>query len=135
MDATLTQSQPTVAVTSKKRLRAGQIVSALPVLLLLFDTVIKLMKIAPVVDGFQRLGYPESLARGIGLLELACVVVYVIPRTAVPGAILLTGFLGGAIATHLRIGDPAFNRTLFPLYVGALLWLGLFLRGARLARL
>jgi DoxX-like family len=74
----------------------------------------------------------DSLALGIGLLELACIVVYVIPRTSVLGAVLLTGFLGGAISVHLRIGDPFLSHTFFPIYVGALLWTGLFLRNDRL---
>ena len=95
---------------------------------LLFDCVVKLVKIQPVVESFAQLGYPDSLARGIGLLELACLALYVVPRTAVLGAILLTGFLGGAISTHLRIGDPLFSHVLFPAYVGILVWSGLFLR-------
>jgi len=119
----------------KKRLWAGRVISALPVLFLLFDGVIKLMKIEPVVQSFAQLGYPVSLAAGIGILELACVVVYVIPRTSVLGAILLTGYLGGAIATHVRIGSPYFTHTFFPIYVALLVWGGLFLREDRLRAL
>jgi len=103
---------------------AGRIISTLPVLLLLFSGVMKLMKPAAVVEGFAQLGYPESLALGIGILELVCTVVYVIPRTSILGAILLTGFLGGATATHVRIGDPFF----MPVVLGGLVWGGLFLR-------
>jgi DoxX-like family len=88
-----------------------------------------------VVEAFNQLGYPVSLAPAIGILELACVVIYVIPRTAVLGAILLTGFLGGAVAIHVRVGDPLFTHTLFPIYVGVLVWGGLFLREARLRAL
>src|SRR5882724_5575914 len=113
---------------SKKRLWTGRLLSALAVLFLLFDSVIKLMRIAPVVESFTRLGLPVDLAVGIGLLELVCLVVYLIPRTSIPGAILLTGFLGGAVLTHVRIGDPLFSHVLFPVYIGALIWGGLFLR-------
>jgi len=119
----------------KKRLWAGRVISALPVLFLLFDGVIKLMKIEPVVQSFAQLGYPVCLAAGIGILELACVVVYVIPRTSILGAILLTGYLGGAIATHVRIGSPYFTHTFFPIYVALLVWGGLFLREDRLRAL
>lgn len=113
---------------SKWRLGIGLGMTALPVLFLLFDCVIKLIEIQPVVESFTQLGYPVSLARGIGLLELACLILYVMPRTAVLGAIVLTGFLGGAVSTHLRIGDPLFSHVLFPVYVGLLVWGGLFLR-------
>jgi hypothetical protein len=121
-----------VNLTSRKRLWAGRILSALAVLFLLFDSVIKLMMIAPVVESFARLGYPASISRGIGLLELACIVVHLIPRTAVLGAVLLTGYLGGAVATHVRVGDPLFSHVLFPVYVGVMIWGGLYLRDDRL---
>ena len=120
---------------SDKRVWAGRIVSALPVLFLLFDSAIKLMNIAPVTESFQKLGYRPSIAVGIGILELACVVAYLIPRTSLHGAILLTGYLGGAIATHLRVGDPLFSHVLFPIYIAAPLWAGLLLRNARLRTL
>ena len=113
---------------SRKRLWAGRLLSTLAVLFLLFDSAIKLIRIPPVVEAFTRLGIPVNLARGIGVLELACVVVYLVPRTAIPGAILLTGFLGGAVLTHVRVGDPLFSHVLFPTYIGALSWGGLFLR-------
>ncbi len=129
------QTLDRTTAVSNKRVWAGRIVSALPVLFLLFDSVIKLMNIAPVTESFQKLGYRPSIAIGIGLLELACVVVYLIPRTSLHGAILLTGYLGGAIATHLRVGDPLFSHVLFPTYVAALLWTGLLLRNARLRAL
>lgn len=114
---------------------AGRVISALSVLFLLWDGVMKLWKPAPVLESFARLGYPEGVAAGIGILELVCLAVYVIPRTSVLGAILLTGYLGGAVATHVRIGDPLFTHVLFPTYVGLLLWVGLFLRDARLRSL
>lgn len=125
------QSDTQTALVSKKMLWAGHIISALPVLMLLFSGVMKLMKPASVMEGFVRLGYPESLALGIGIVELACVVIYVIPRTSVLGAILLTGYLGGATATHLRIGEPFF----MPIVLGVLIWGGLFLRDDQLRAL
>ena len=105
--------------------------SALPVLLLLSSAVMKFLKPASVVEGFAHLGYPESLALALGILELACTVVYVIPRTSVLGAILLTGYLGGATATHVRIGEPFFATVV----VGVLVWGGLFLRDPRVRAL
>lgn len=130
MEAAVPFENPTPATvrSPKWRQRAGLGISALPVLFLLFDCVIKLIKIPPVVESFAQLGYPDSLARGIGLLELTCLTLYLLPRTAVMGAVVLTGFLGGAISTHLRIGDPLFSHVLFPVYVGILIWSGLFLR-------
>jgi DoxX-like protein len=108
--------------------RIGVVLSALPVLFLTFDAVIKLMLIDPVVTSMGELGYPVALARIIGALELACLLVYVVPRTSIVGAILLTGFLGGAIASHARIESPLFTHTLFGTYVGLMLWGGLILR-------
>jgi hypothetical protein len=116
--------------TAKSR-RIGRILTALAVLFLLWDGVIKLMVLAPVAEAFARLGYPVSVAVGIGTLELACLAVYLIPRTSLLGAVLLTGFLGGAVATHVRVEDPLFTHALFPIYVAALLWGGLWLRDPR----
>ena len=129
MEAMLTNS--TLATESRRaklKYRVGVALSALPVMFLLFDSVIKLIKIAPVVESFAQLGYPISLAAGVGLLELACIAFYLVPRTAVLGAILLTGFLGGAISTHLRVGDPFFSHVIFPVYVALMVWGGLYLR-------
>jgi hypothetical protein len=120
---------------SKKMVLSGRIISALPVLFLLWDSAGKLMKLGFVAEAFDRIGYPVSTARGIGLLELACVAVYLIPRTSYLGAVLLTGFLGGATAIHVRVGDPFFSHTFFPTYVGLMVWCGLFLRDARLQAL
>ena len=122
------QSQTQSAPISKKMLWAGRIMSALPVLVLLMSANMKFMKPAPVVEGFTHLGLRESLALGLGILEIACTVVYVIPQTSVLGAILLTGYLGGATATQLRVGDPFFA----PIVLGVLVWGGLFLRDPRL---
>src|SRR6266487_7001115 len=102
------QSATQAAPVSKKRLWAGRIISVLPVLFLLMDGGMKLVKPAVVVEATVRLGYPESTILGMGLVLIACTVLYVIPRTSILGAILLTGYLGGAVATHVRVGDNLF---------------------------
>lgn len=135
MEAALSNSPVAHLPHSKLKHRAGVALSALPVLFLLFDGVIKVIEIAPVAQSFAQLGYPIALARGLGLLELLCVAVYAIPRTAALGALLLTGFLGGAISTHLRVADPFFTHTVFPLYVALMVWGGLYLRDDRLRAL
>ena len=84
------------------------------------------------MQGTVQLGYPESVVFGLGVVQLVCLVVYLVPRTAVLGAVLWTGYLGGAIATHVRLGNPLFSHVLFPVYVAAMLWLGLWLRDAQL---
>lgn len=136
-----TMLEPAISVTpplsppSSARLRAGIALTAVPVAFLGFDGTIKLLELTPVLESFARLGYPAQLARGIGMLELACLVLYAIPRTAVLGAVLLSGFLGGAIATHVRVGDPLLTHVLFPVYVASTLWAGLTLRHRELGAL
>jgi hypothetical protein len=125
------QSDPETPHTSKKMLWAGRIISGLVVLSLLFSGVLKLLKPTAVVKEFTRLGYSDTIILGIGLLELACTILYVIPRTSVLGAVLLTGYLGGATATHVRIGDPFIS----PVIMGVLVWGGLYLRDHRLRAL
>ncbi|MGH9816537.1 MAG: DoxX family protein [Candidatus Acidiferrales bacterium] len=120
---------------SKKMIWAGRILSGLPALFLLADSVGKLVKPAAVVEGTIGLGYPESVILPLGIVLLVCTVLYVIPRTSVLGAILLTGYLGGAIATHVRVGSPLFTHTLFPVYFAVLIWGGLYLRDDRLRSL
>jgi hypothetical protein len=122
-------------MTSKTRLWAGRAASGLVVLFLLFDGGMKVTYPAPAVETTARLGYAADLIFPIGVIELACLLAYVIPQTAALGAVLLTGFLGGAVATHFRVGDPLLGFTLFPLYVGAMVWGGLFLRDRRLQAL
>ena len=117
---------------SKTTLWIGRVMSALPALLVLLSSVMKLMKMAAVVEGFARTGVPERLIIPVGVIELACVIVYVIPQTAVLGAILMTGLLGGATITTLRIGDPTYP---MPVVLGMLAWGGLFLRDTRLREL
>jgi hypothetical protein len=120
---------------SKKSLWAGRILSGLVVLFLIPDAIIKFMKPAPVVDAFAHLGLPLSISVTLGSILLLCTVLYAIPPTSVLGAILLTAYLGGAVATHLRVGDPLFSYVLFPTYLGIVLWLGLYLREERLRAL
>jgi hypothetical protein len=112
---------------STKAVWAGRVLSALPALFLLFDGVMKLVKPAAVVEATVELGYREGVILPLGGLLLACTVLYVIPRTAALGAILLTGYLGGAVATHVRVGGGAFP-VILPVILGALLWGGLCLR-------
>jgi hypothetical protein len=117
---------------SKTTLWIGRVMSALPVLLVLLSSVMKLMKMTAVVEGFARAGLSERLIIPVGVIELVCVIVYVIPQTAVLGAILMTGLLGGATITTLRIGDPTYP---MPVILGMLAWGGLFLRDTRLREL
>jgi DoxX-like protein len=129
------ESANLTAPVSQKSLWIGRIVSAVPALFLLLDGVMKLVKPALVVDATVKLGYTESTIVPIGIVLLICVALYLIPLTSVLGAILLTGYLGGAVATHVRVGDPLFTHTLFPVYFGVLIWLGLYLRDRRLRAL
>lgn len=108
----------------------GRILSLLVILFMVFDGVIHMLKPAPVVDAFAQLGYPLAVAVGLGIVELACTVLYAIPRTAALGAVLLTAYLGGAVATQVRIGAGVFP-TIFPVILGAILWTGLALRDPR----
>ena len=113
---------------SKKQQLFGRIMSAIPVLFLIMDSIPKILVLDPVVEATTQLGYPESVIPGIGTLLLICTILYTVPHTAFLGAILLTGYLGGAVATHVRIGNPLFSHVLFPVYLGILLWGGLYLR-------
>ena len=129
------QSAAQPAAVSPKALWVGRIISGLVIAFMLFDGVVHLAKIAPVVKAFQELGWPLSLSVVLGIIELICVLFYLYPRTSVVGAILLTAYLGGAVVTQLRVGNPLFGETLFPVYVGILVWAGLYLREPRLPRL
>ena len=112
--------------------RLGKALSGLAALFLLFDSTGKLLQVQPVIDGTLSLGYPRDLVFTLGVILLACVLAYIIPRTAVLGALLLTAYLGGAVATQVRVDAPLFTHVLFPTYVAAILWGGLLLRDARL---
>jgi hypothetical protein len=118
------------ATSVKALVWTGRVLSALPVLFLIFDATIKLLNIQPVIDASTLLGLPVDLAPILGLILLACVVVYALPRTAALGAVLLTGYLGGAIAIQARVEAVPFS-LVFPIILGVLLWAGLFLRDER----
>ena len=128
------QSSTQTTPIPKSTIWAGRIISALPVLFLLMDGVMKLVKPRVVVEATVRLGYPESVILGLGIVLITCTALYIIPATSVLGAILLTGYLGGAVATHVRVGEGLFS-VLFPVMVGVLIWLGLYLRDGRLRAL
>ena len=118
--------------TTPKTIWIGRTLSALAILFLSFDTIVKVLRLPVAIEGTTQLGYPESTVFVIGIIQLVCLVLYVIPQTSVFGAILFTGYLGGAIATHLRIGSPLFTHILFPIYVAVLIWGGLYAREPRL---
>jgi DoxX-like family len=134
MQADLAMRANEAAPISNAAQWAGRVMSALVVLFLIFDAALKLIPLQVVIDSMNELGYPPTvgLARGIGVVTAVCVVLYAWPRTAVLGAILMTGLYGGAIATHLRIGSPIFTHLLFGVYLGLLAWGGLWLRDPRL---
>src|SRR5262245_8287752 len=135
---TLAQGNPlagTIAtnhVGSGRTLWTGRVIGWLAVAFLIVDGAGKLLEVQPVIDGTKQLGYPPGIVFSLGVTLLSCVLVYLVPRTSVLGAVLLTGYLGGAVATHVRVGNPLFTHVLFPTYVAALLWGGLMLRDARL---
>jgi hypothetical protein len=121
--------------TTRTATITGRVISGLAVLFLAFDTAIKLTTSAAAVTGTTDLGFSAGLVRPIGVIELACLALYVVPRTAPLGAVLLTAYFGGAVATHLRLGNPLLTHTLFPIYVAALVWGGLYLRDLRVRAL
>ena len=125
----------TVESSAKKRSIAGYVLTGLVAAFLTFDTVMKLLQLAPAVQGTTELGYPAGTVVVIGAIELVCLVLYLVPRTSVLGALVLTGYLGGAIATHVRVGSPLVSHTLFPIYVALMVWGGLYLRESRLREL
>ena len=120
------------APVSSKRLWAGRIISALPALLLLFSGTMKLLKVPAVMEGMVHYGYPEHLILYIGMLEVGCTIVYLIPRTAIMGAILMTAYLGGATTTNVRVEDPS---VVGPVLAVVFVWAGLYLRDGRLSAL
>jgi hypothetical protein len=128
------QSKPQPTPVSKGRLWTGRVLSALAVLFLIFDGVTKLMKDPHVLQAMVQLDFPEKTIVEIGMILLVCTALYVIPKTSVLGAVLLTGYLGGAVAAQFRVGKPLFE-TLFPVMFGIVIWGGLFLREERLLAL
>ena len=123
---TITETAP----VSKTARRTGRVLSGLVIVFMLFDGAIKLVPWPIVTETMEKIGYgsSESLARTLGAVTVACTLLYAIPPTSIVGAILLTGYLGGAMASHVRIGSPLFTHTLFGLYLGLMVWGGLWLR-------
>ena len=129
----------TIAVTpapnvSKGSLWTGRLISGLVVLFMLFDCITKILRLPQVVDATVKVGYPASTVLPIGVTLLICVILYIIPRTSILGAVLIVGYLGGAVATNVRASQPAFNSA-FAITFGVLTWLGLYLREPRLRAL
>jgi hypothetical protein len=135
MELTIDTRSKTHATTAlhapRARLWTGRVLTGLAVAFMLFDSAGKLLRLDPVLRGTAELGYQTSAILPIGLMLLACVVLHLVPRTAVLGAVLLTGYLGGAVASQLRLGNPLLTHTLFPIYFAALVWGGLYLRDGR----
>jgi hypothetical protein len=121
-----------MASIGKKRLVASYILTGFVGLFLAVDTGMKVLRLAPAIQGTTELGYPAEAVLWIGVIQLVCLGCYVVPRTSVLGAVLLTGYLGGAIATHVRVGSPLMTHVLFPIYVALMVWGGLYLRETRL---
>ena len=130
IEATVDHSQSVTAKTAA----FGRGLSALGAAFLTFDASVKLLALSIAADTTAKLGWPVELMPAIGAIEIVCLIAYLVPRTAFIGAILWTGYLGGAVATHVRVGNPAFE-TLFPIFVAAILWTGLWLRDARVRAL
>lgn len=122
------KSDTSSALVSEKKVIIGRIMSGIAVLFMLFDSITKILKTPQVMQASVKLGYPENTIPIIGLILLVLTIIYIIPRTSIFGAILLTGYLGGAVASNLRIMNPLFSNTLFPIYFAILVWGGIYLR-------
>ena len=129
------ESEIETAPVSKGGRWTGRILSLLSILFFLMDVVMKVLKPAFVVDATVKLGYQEGVIQGLGIALLICTILYAIPGTSILGAILLTGYLGGAVASNVRVGNPLFSNVLFPVYFALVLWGGLYLRDKRLRAL
>lgn len=132
---TVNQANAPALSTTTARTWIGRVLSGLFILFMIMDCGIKLIEHAAAIEGTTHLGFPATTVFPIGLIGLACLALYVIPRTAILGAVLWTAYLGGAIVTHLRVSNPLFSHTLFPIYVAVVLWLGLYLRDGRLQQI
>ena len=127
--------QPTIEFRPTTLVRTGWALTAVPALFLLFDAAVKVLRLPMTVEASAQLGYSGTTIAPLGILEIALLVLYLTPRVAPLGAVLWTAYLGGAVATHFRVGNPLFTHMLFPTYVAALLWAGLWLRDARIRAL
>ncbi len=135
MTASIAQSAPVTVSFSTGRVRTGRIISGILTALFALDGFMKVVKARPVVETSMKMGLPVDLIAGIGTVLLVCTLLYAIPRTAVLGAVLLTGYLGGAVLFNLRVELPMLTNTLFPVYMGVLVWVGLYLRDERVREL
>ncbi len=135
MSADAQATAQVLATKGSRTVWVGRTLAGLVTVFLLLDAGIHVAVPQPVVDAMSHLGYPIASARGIGVLELACLLLYLVPATAPVGAVLLTGLLGGAVAAHVRVGDPFFETYVFPVLIGAMIWGGLGLRDARVRAL
>ncbi len=126
---------PVEGTTHGRSRIAGIVCTSVAALFLAIDTILKVLRLDPAVEGTTSLGYPADSVLWIGGIEMMCLVLYLVPRTTVLGALLMTGYLGGAVATHVRIASPLLTHTLFPVYVALILWAGLYLREPRLRAL
>lgn len=131
---TFPASIPAINV-SKSALWTSRVLTTLVSLFLLMDLTMKVVRVPVAVEGTVKLGYPAAVLVPLGLIQLVALVLYLIPRTSILGAIIWTGYLGGAVATHVRVGDPLFSHSLFPVYLGVAIWLSLWLREPRLRAL
>ena len=130
----IVRTSASARASAGRRVWTGRILSGLVSLFLAFDLIVKLVQQSDAVKATAQLGFPDGTLVLLGVIQLICLIAYLVPRTAVIGAVLWTGYLGGALATHLRVGGPAFN-FIFPLLVAAMLWGGLYLRDARVRSL
>jgi hypothetical protein len=128
----MTANHVSFTTTSRRSLWAGRILTAIPSLFLAFDAVVHLLQPQFAVQATIKMGYPASMLPVLGALQIAFLIAYLVPRTAILGAVLWTGYLGGAVATHVRAGDPLLTHVIVPVYVAAFLWAGLYLRDPRL---
>lgn len=128
-------SHTATGARSKAAVRTGRVLSGIAALFLAMDLMMKLLMLPPAVEGTTQLGYSPNVIVPLGLIQLFCLILYLVPRTAIIGAVLWTGYLGGAIATHVRMGNPLFSHVLFPIYVAALLWGGLWLTDRRVSEM
>jgi hypothetical protein len=130
------EAAPRAASSSRAAVWTGRVLSGLGVLFMAFDGIAKVLDlIPPDVKAANSLGWPDHVMFAVGALSLVCTALYLVPRTALVGAILLTGYFGGAIASHVRVESPLFSHTLFPVYIAALFWVGLYLRDSRVRAL
>jgi hypothetical protein len=131
MPSLLMPHSPTVPSSSRATVWVGRALFALAVLFMVFDTTMKFLATPEAVAGTEALGWPTGAVRPLGVIEAGCVLLLLIPRTAPLGALFLTGYLGGAVATHVRVQNPLFTHILFPVYIAVLVWLPLYLRDPR----